>query len=55
VSSQASRSVLTLEGRVMMPLITGVSDVGDLGVDLTRHRVAIPRLDTNVLELWQLR
>lgn len=55
VSSQEGRSILTLEGRVMVPLITGVSDVGDLGVDLKRHRVAIPRLDTNVLELWQVR
>lgn len=55
VSSQDGRSILVLAGKTLTPLITGVADVGDIGIDLKRNRVAIPRLDTNLLELWQVR
>jgi sugar lactone lactonase YvrE len=54
VSSQDGASILVLRDGTLTPLITGVADVGDLGVDLKRDRVAIPRLDTNLLELWQV-
>jgi len=30
------------------------ADTGDLGVDTTRRRIAIPRLEAHVVELWQL-
>jgi hypothetical protein len=54
VSSQDGASILVLRDGSLTPLITGVTDVGDIGVDLKRNRVAIPRLDTNLLELWQV-
>lgn len=55
VSSQDAASILVIGDGVMTPIITGVADTGDIGVDLKRHRIAIPRLDANVLELWQVR
>jgi sugar lactone lactonase YvrE len=54
VSSQDLPGVLALDGTSLRPLITGVSDTGDIGVDQTRRRIAIPRLDAHVVELWQL-
>ena len=54
VSSQDLPGVLALDGRSLRPLITPVSDTGDIGVDQKRQRIAIPRLDAHVVELWQL-
>jgi sugar lactone lactonase YvrE len=54
VSSQDLPGVLWLDGSTLRPLITGVGDTGDIGVDPGRHRIAIPRLGAHVVELWQL-
>lgn len=54
VSSQDLPGLLLLDDDRLTPLVTGVTDTGDIGVDTRRNRVAIPRLDANVLELWQL-
>lgn len=54
VSSQDLPGILALHGSELRPLITGVSDTGDIGIDPKRGRIAIPRLDANVVELWQL-
>lgn len=54
VTSQDGRAVVLLQGDRTVPLIEGVEDMGDLGVDTRRRRLAIPRLDTNLLEIWQL-
>jgi len=54
VASQEGRGIFAVSGETMRPLISGVEDVGDIGVDRRRRRIAIPRLDTNLLELWQL-
>ena len=54
VSSQTGDSVLAITGTEMAPLIVNVGDTADIGVDLKRNRVAIPRLDNNTVELWQL-
>jgi sugar lactone lactonase YvrE len=54
VSSQDLPGVLVLDGTSLRPIITGVTDTGDLGVDTKRRRIAIPRLEAHVVELWQL-
>jgi len=54
VASQDGKVVLALRGSSLVPVITGIEEMGDLGVDTRRNRLAIPRLDTNLLELWQL-
>lgn len=54
VSSQELPGILRLDGDALRPLITGVGDTGDIGVDPGRHRIAIPRLEAQVVELWQL-
>ena len=54
VSSQDLPGLMALTASGLAPLIPDVSDVADIGVDSTRRRVAIPRLDPNVVELWQL-
>lgn len=54
VSSQDLPGLMTLTASGLTTLIPGVSDVADIGVDTKRRRVAIPRLDPNVVEIWQL-
>lgn len=54
VSSQDLPGLMTLTASGLSPLIPGLSDVADIGVDTKRRRVAIPRLDPNVVEIWQL-
>ncbi len=54
IASQDARAVLVLSGRDLSPLITGVESPGDIGVDTRRNRVAIPRLDANVVEIWEV-
>jgi sugar lactone lactonase YvrE len=54
VSSQDLPGLMTLTASGLTALIPGVSDVADIGVDTRRRRVAIPRLDPNVVEIWQL-
>jgi sugar lactone lactonase YvrE len=54
VSSQDLPGLMTLTASGLTALIPGVSDVADIGVDTRRRRVAIPRLDRNVVEIWQL-
>jgi sugar lactone lactonase YvrE len=54
VSSQDLPGLMTLTAAGLTALIPGVSDVADIGVDTKRRRVAIPRLDPNVVEIWQL-
>ena len=54
VSSQDLPGVMTLTASGLTALIPNVSDVADIGVDTKRRRVAIPRLDPNVVEIWQL-
>jgi sugar lactone lactonase YvrE len=54
LASQDGRAVVLLQGDRLVPIIEGVEDMGDLGVDTRRRRLAIPRLDTNLLEIWQL-
>jgi sugar lactone lactonase YvrE len=54
VSSQDLPGLMTLTASGLSPLIPSVSDVADIGVDTKRRRVAIPRLDPNVVEIWQL-
>ena len=54
IASQDARAVLVLRGRELTPLITGVESPGDIGVDTRRNRVAIPRLDANVVEIWEV-
>jgi sugar lactone lactonase YvrE len=54
VSSQDLPGVMTLTASGLTAVIPGVSDVADIGVDTKRRRVAIPRLDPNVVEIWQL-
>ncbi len=54
VSSQDLPGLMTLVDGTLAPLVTGVSDVADIGVDAKRRRVAIPRLDPGIVELWQL-
>jgi sugar lactone lactonase YvrE len=54
VSSQDLPGLMTLTASGLTPLIPNVSDVADIGVDTKRRRVAIPRLDPNVVEIWQL-
>ncbi len=54
VSSQDLPGLMTLTASGLSPLIPDVSDVADIGVDTERRRVAIPRLDPNVVEIWQL-
>lgn len=55
VASQDGTAILAISGSTMTPLVSNVSDVGDIGVDTRRSRIAIPRLDTNLLELWEVR
>lgn len=55
VSSQDGRALLVLDGDRLTPLLAGIEDAGDIGVDPKRNRIAVPRLDTNLLEIWQLR
>jgi sugar lactone lactonase YvrE len=54
IASQDARAVLLLSGRELTPLITGVESPGDIGVDTRRNRVVIPRLDANVVEIWEV-
>ena len=54
VSSQDLPGLMTLTASGLTALIPNVSDVADIGVDTKRRRVAIPRLDPNVVEIWQL-
>lgn len=54
VSSQDLPGLMTLTASGLTAVIPGVSDVADIGVDTRRRRVAIPRLDPNVVEIWQL-
>jgi sugar lactone lactonase YvrE len=54
VSSQDGRSILVMDGDTLVPLITGIAGAADLGIDLRRRRVAIPKPDANVVELWQI-
>ena len=54
VSSQDLPGLMALTAEGLAPLIPNVSDVADIGVDAKRRRVAIPRLDPNLLEIWQL-
>ena len=54
VSSQDLPGLMTLTAAGLSPLVPGVSDVADIGVDIKRRRVAIPRLGPNVVEIWQL-
>ncbi|MGE0360580.1 MAG: SMP-30/gluconolactonase/LRE family protein [Vicinamibacterales bacterium] len=54
VSSQDLPGLMSLVNGVLAPLVPGVSDVADIGVDVTRRRVAIPRLDPGIVEIWQL-
>ena len=54
VSSQDLPGLMTLTASGLTAVIPGVSDVADIGVDTKRRRVAIPRLDPNVVEIWQL-
>lgn len=54
VSSQDLPGLMTLIDGTLAPLVPGVSDVADIGVDTKRRRVAIPRLDPGIVELWQL-
>ena len=54
VSSQDLPGLMALTASGLAPLIPAVSDVADIGVDVKRRRVAIPRLDPNVVEIWQL-
>ena len=54
VSSQDLPGLMALTASGLAPLIPAVSDVADIGVDSKRRRVAIPRLDPNVVEIWQL-
>lgn len=54
VSSQDLPGLMTLVDGALAPLIPGVSDVADIGVDVKRRRVAIPRLDPGIVEVWQL-
>jgi len=55
VASQDGNAILALQGANLAPLIPGVTDVGDIGVDTRRSHVAIPRLDTNLLEIWEVK
>jgi sugar lactone lactonase YvrE len=54
VSSQDLPGLMTLTASGLTALIPDVSDVADIGVDTKRRRVAIPRLDPNLVEIWQL-
>ena len=45
---------MTLTASGLTAIVPGVSDVADIGVDGKRRRVAIPRLDPNLVEIWQL-
>jgi len=54
VSSQNANGVAVLNGDRLVMLFNGAPDTGDIGVDTRRTRVAIPRLDANVMEIWQL-
>lgn len=54
VSSQDLPGLMTLVDGTLAPLVPGVSDVADIGVDVKRRRVAIPRLDPGIVEVWQL-
>jgi sugar lactone lactonase YvrE len=54
VSSQDLPGLMALTARGLTALIPNVSDVADIGVDAKRRRVAIPRLDPGIVEIWQL-
>jgi sugar lactone lactonase YvrE len=53
ISSQDGRQVLALRGNALVPILSGIEDMGDIGFDTRRRRLAIPRLDTGIVELWQ--
>lgn len=54
IASQDARAVLVLDRRGLTTLIRGVESPGDIGVDTRRNRIAIPRLDANVVEIWSI-
>jgi sugar lactone lactonase YvrE len=54
VSSQDLPGLMTLTASGLAPVVPNVSDVADIGVDVKRRRVAIPRLDPGIVEIWQL-
>jgi hypothetical protein len=54
VSSWADSSVHVVRNGIMTTLIHPVVSPADIGVDTKRHRVLIPSMTTNTVEIWQL-
>lgn len=54
VTSWADSTVSVVEGNALRKLITGVSAPADIGVDTRRNRIALPRFESNTVEIWAL-
>ncbi|HXE57838.1 MAG TPA: SMP-30/gluconolactonase/LRE family protein [Gemmatimonadales bacterium] len=54
VSSWADSTVFTLADGAARPVVTGVANPADIGVDTRRNRVAVPLFVANRVEIWAL-
>lgn len=54
VASQTDSSIHEISGGLERPLIRVAGKPGDIGVDLGRRRVAVPYIDLNRVDIWEL-
>ena len=54
VASQADSSIHEISGGIERVLIRVAGKPGDIGVDLGRRRIAVPYLDLNRVDVWEL-
>jgi sugar lactone lactonase YvrE len=54
IASQADSSINVLEGGVVRPLIRVPGAPADIGVDTRRSRVAVPYVDLDRVDIWDL-
>jgi hypothetical protein len=54
VASQGDSSLYLFTGRTGRPIIRTGGAPADIGVDTKRNRVAVPFVDRNLVEIWQL-
>lgn len=54
IASQSDSSVYLVTGKTGQPIIRTGGTPADIGVDTKRNRVALPFVDRNLVEIWQL-
>ena len=54
VASQSDSSIHLVDGNTARPVIRTGGAPADIAVDLGRNRVAVPFVDRNLVEIWQL-